>query len=63
LLIMPAAKPLPKGFDIWAFHNAVGDWWDYAPGGDSWPCEHKAADWGELAGRVVAVDYAAPALR
>ncbi len=62
MLVMAAAEPLPPGFDIMAFHDAAGDWWDYIPGGDPWPCEPKAADWGRLGGRIVAVDYAAPAL-
>lgn len=32
------------------------------PGGGEWPGEHKREDWGILDGRIVAVDYAAPAL-
>lgn len=35
--------------------------WDYLPGGRPCPFEHKAADWGRIDGRLVAVDYAAGA--
>jgi len=36
--------------------------WDYAgPGDDEHPFGWKRSDWGYLDGRVVAVDYAAPA--
>jgi hypothetical protein len=60
VLIMPAAQPLPADPDMAAVLDL--DWWDYEPGGDGWPCEPKAADWGILDGRMVAVDYAAPTL-
>jgi hypothetical protein len=37
--------------------------WDYMPGeGEPSPFEYKASDWGWLAGKLVAVDYSAPAL-
>ena len=62
VLIMRAAEPVPADFDIRIFDKQVGDWWDYSPGGDAWPCEPKAADWGVLDGRIVSIDYAAPAI-
>ncbi|MCJ2112934.1 hypothetical protein MKK64_17270 [Methylobacterium sp. E-025] len=36
--------------------------WDYIPGGESEPFEYKASEWGKVNGRLVAVDYSAPAL-
>jgi hypothetical protein len=60
LLLMRAAKPLPPDTDL--TEVLCEDWWDYMPGGDEWPCEPKPADWGLLDGRIVAVDYAAPAV-
>lgn len=62
VLIMPAAAPAPSNFDITTLDDEVGDWWDYMPGGDEWPCEPKSADWGVLNGQLVAVDYSAPAV-
>jgi hypothetical protein len=59
-LVMPAVEPLPPGTDMAPVLDV--DWWDYRPGGDGWPCEPKPADWGILDGRIVAVDYAAPAI-
>jgi hypothetical protein len=36
--------------------------WDYIPGEDTEPFEHKASDWGRLTdGRLVALDYSTPA--
>jgi hypothetical protein len=59
VLIMPAASPLPDEVEP---YRDFGDWWDYQPGGDEWPGEPKAADWGLLEGRFVLLDYSAPAL-
>jgi hypothetical protein len=36
--------------------------WDYVPPDDTSPFEYKASDWGWLQGRLVALDYSAPAL-
>jgi hypothetical protein len=37
--------------------------WDYMPPNDEgFPFEFKASDWGWLNGRLVALDYSAPAL-
>jgi hypothetical protein len=37
--------------------------WDYGgPGDDPDPTEPKRADWGMLEGRLVAIDYCAPAI-
>jgi hypothetical protein len=58
---MRAADPVPATFDIADVYEG-DDWWDYQPGGDPWPFEPKVADWGIYCGRVVGVDYAAPAL-
>jgi hypothetical protein len=60
LLIMQTAEPLPSQIDM--SEVLCEDWWDYIPGGDEWPCEPKRTDWGLINGRVVAVDYAAPAV-
>ena len=59
---MPAAEAVGPDFNISDVDEEHGDWWDYTPGGDVWPCEPKREDWGKLHGRFVAVDYAAPAL-
>lgn len=61
LLIMPVAKPVSPDFSARVL-DVEGDWWDYMPGDDSWPCEPKSADWGVYQGRIVAVDYAANAM-
>jgi len=37
--------------------------WDYVPPDETAPFEYKASDWGRLEGRLVALDYSAPALR
>jgi hypothetical protein len=40
-------------------YTDLGRAWDYrGPGGDEAPFEPKAREWGWLAGKVVAVDYA-----
>jgi hypothetical protein len=62
LVVMLAAEPVDDDFNIAEVDVEHGDWWDYIPGGDEWPCEPKREDWGVLNGRLVAVDYAAPAL-
>jgi hypothetical protein len=37
--------------------------WDYVPSDEGHPFEHKPSDWGRLPdGRLVALDYSAPAL-
>lgn len=36
--------------------------WDYVPPDETQPFEYKASDWGWLDGRLVALDYSAPAL-
>jgi hypothetical protein len=62
-LLMPAARPLTeKERDhLWAT-NGFPDW-DYMSDGDEGqPFEWKPADWGWLNGRLVALDYSAPAL-
>jgi hypothetical protein len=35
--------------------------WDYMPGEDGDPFESKASDWGQINGRLVALDYSTPA--
>jgi len=60
---MARAQPLSKGeahhlIDIDGFPD-----WDYVPPDDECPFEYKASDWGRLSdGRLVALDYSAPAL-
>jgi|SRR5690242_10073753 len=62
LLIARAATPLTiaERDDLMA-RDAFPDW-DYMPGDPGQPFEYKPSDWGWLAGKLVALDYSAPAL-
>lgn len=62
VLVMPEARPLTKAEADEHESNDTYPDWDYVPGGPSEPFEYKASDWGYLDGRLVALDYAAPAL-
>ncbi|SOR27189.1 conserved protein of unknown function [Methylorubrum extorquens] len=62
LVVMAAAEPISETeaealLEGWGFPD-----WDYVPGGRGEPFEYKASDWGRLSGKLVAVDYSAPAL-
>jgi hypothetical protein len=63
LLIMRSAVPLSTGeADKLKRDDGFLDW-NYEPrDGESAPFEYKASDWGWLDGKLVAVDYGAPAL-
>jgi hypothetical protein len=61
-LVMKRAKPLSEEekehlIDVNGFPD-----WDYVPPDETAPFEYKASDWGWLEGRLVALDYSAPAL-
>ena len=62
LLIARAAIPLTEAErdELWA-HNGFPDW-DYLPPDNEQPFEWKPSDWGRIKGRLVALDYSAPAL-
>ncbi|GEP06865.1 hypothetical protein [Methylobacterium oxalidis] len=62
VLVMRAARPLSD--EEAATHLAADTYpdWDYVPGGEDEPFEYKASDWGMLDGRLVALDYSAPAI-
>jgi hypothetical protein len=62
-LVMQRAKPLSE--EETEHLKTVDGFpdWDYVPPDEGHPFEHKASDWGRLSdGRLVAVDYSAPAL-
>jgi hypothetical protein len=62
ILLMPAAKPLTAEEYAKLEFEDFPDW-DYMPGGEEDPCEYeKPSDWGWLDGRLVALDYSAPAI-
>ena len=60
---MPPAQPLAED-EVEHLKNTRGfPDWDYVPPDDNCPFEPKASDWGWLPdGRLVALDYSAPAL-
>ena len=61
-LIVRAATPLTEAErnELWA-SDGFPDW-DYVPPDEGQPFEWKPSDWGWLDGRLVALDYSAPAL-
>ena len=62
ILIARAATPLKQAeFDELMEKDAFPDW-DYVPPDETEPFEYKWSDWGWLNGRLVALDYSAPAL-
>jgi hypothetical protein len=58
LLVMRAAEPLSSEEG----ETFIPPPWDYVPHTDGCPWESKPEDWGRLQGKLVAVDYSAPAL-
>lgn len=62
LLIMRSAVPLTQTERDDSLKNRTFPSWNYRPGDESEPFEYKASDWGWLNGKLVALDYAAPAL-
>jgi hypothetical protein len=60
---MPRAKPLSEGEAHQLRETDGFPDWDYVPPDEGEPFEYKASDWGWLPdGRLVALDYSAPAL-
>lgn len=62
VLVMPAATPLSEEEAEARREADTFPDWDYWPGDPSEPFEYKASDWGMLNGRLVALDYSAPAI-
>jgi hypothetical protein len=58
--IMRAAEPVTDMPSLEKYRH-VAEAWDYMPGEDSCPLEPKPSDWGWFEGRMVALDYSAPA--
>jgi hypothetical protein len=58
--IMRAAEPLTDMMSLDEYMR-VAEVRDKMPGEDSCPFEPKASDWGWFEGRMVALDYSAPA--
>ncbi len=62
VLLVRTARPLTEADAIMLrATNGFPDW-DYVPPDESEPFEYKASDWGWFNGRLVALDYSAPAL-
>ena len=62
LLIMQAAEPISDAeYHQLIERDAIPEW-DYEPSTFGAPFEYKAADWGRIGGRLVAVDYAVECL-
>ena len=64
LLIQRAAQPLTEAEKQRLLTDTERGFpdWGYVPGGPEEPFEYKAEDWGWYRGRLVALDYSAPAL-
>jgi hypothetical protein len=62
-ILMPRAEPLSEAEADHLRATCGFPDWDYVPPNESEPFEYKASDWGRLPdGRLVALDYSAPAL-
>lgn len=61
-VVMPKAQPLTECEKKLLIETDGFPDWDYKPPDESAPFEYKASDWGRLNGRLVALDYSAPAL-
>jgi hypothetical protein len=63
-ILMPRAQPLSECEKNQLIDTDAFPDWDYVPSEDEGePFEYKASDWGRLPdGRLVALDYSAPAL-
>jgi hypothetical protein len=61
-VVMPRALPLIESESIDLIEVDGFPDWDYVPPDETEPFEYKASDCGWLSGRLVALDYSAPAL-
>jgi len=61
-IVMRRAAPLSEAEKDYLIETDGFPDWDYVPPDDTAPFEYKASDWGRLEGRLVALDYSAPAL-
>jgi hypothetical protein len=61
-VVMPWARPLTENEKNYLIKTDGFPDWDYVPPDETAPFEYKASDWGWLDGRLVALDYSAPAL-
>jgi hypothetical protein len=61
-VVMPRARPLTEDEKNYLIETDDFPDWDYVPPDETAPFEYKASDWGRLGGRLVALDYSAPAL-
>jgi len=61
-VVMPRALPLTEDEKNFLIDTDGFPDWDYVPPDETSPFEYKASDWGRLNGRLVALDYSAPAL-
>lgn len=61
-VLMPKARPLTDDEKTNLIDSDGFPDWDYVPPDETAPFEYKASDWGWLKGRLVALDYSAPAL-
>ena len=62
VLVMATAEPISEEEFAQLLHSGGLPRWHYVPLTEGEPFEYKAADWGRWRGRVVALDYSAPAL-
>ena len=64
VLLARAATPLTDGEFFELFYSGGLHNWDYRPrdGDGPDPFELKPSDWGRIDGRLVAIDYATPAM-
>jgi hypothetical protein len=62
VLVMRAARPLTESEKAIVMRICGFPDWDYVPPDETAPFEYKASDWGWLDGRLVSLDYSAPAL-
>lgn len=62
VLVQRSAQPLTEAEKEKLINEDAFPEWDYTPFTDGSPFEFKASDWGWFKGRLVALDYSAPAL-
>jgi hypothetical protein len=62
VLVQRAARPLTAAEHVALRESRGFPDWDYVPPDEDCPFEHKRSDWGWIDGRLVALDYSAPAV-